>query len=164
MSALLVTRIAPVPLPRRRRDAPHLEEDVLVDEAEVVVQLGDGAGEDTLLLLEGSDRQGGGARGGVADRTHLLRRGRRQRRRHRDARLTTHTYIHTVDRREHNRHISTAVFPFFVSKNIFKKKKKKKTSASHVSIASREKTTKNYNFYVDRVIKCRLYGNQCVAL
>ena len=28
---------------------------------------------------------------------------------------------------------------------------------------SREKIPKNYNFYVDRVVKRRLYGNRCAA-
>ena len=37
-------------------------------------------------------------------------------------------------------------------------KKGGKMSTSHVSIASREKIPKNYNFYVDR-IKRRLYSN-----
>ncbi len=60
-----------------------MEEDVLVNEAEVVVQLGDGAGEDALL---------GGRRGGLGPRrrvTHRRQVRARQRRRDRDPRLQT---------------------------------------------------------------------------
>ncbi len=61
----------------------HLEEDVFVDEAEVVVQLGDDAGEDALF--------GGGRRPRLRGARRRVRHGRhllgRQRRRDRDARL-----------------------------------------------------------------------------
>ena len=36
-------------------------------------------------------------------------------------------------------------------------------SASHVLIVSHEKILKNCNVYIDRVVKRRLYGNQCAA-
>ena len=35
--------------------------------------------------------------------------------------------------------------------------------ASRASIASREKMSKNCNFYVRRVVERRLYGNRCAA-
>ena len=53
---------------------------------------------------------------------------------------------------------------FFLAASLFKKNKiKKNKKKPHVSIASCEKIMKNYNFRVNRVVKRRLYGNQCAA-